>query len=102
MELIYVVSGIKVVYRNTTPIESEVSRLNVESSGATGRFVYKNKEIELPGSELTEFKKYRGQYINDKLTLLLESTRYKNASDEKKKQLIKNVYTKASEYAKKL
>ena len=103
-EFLYLISGAKIVYRNTTSIEAETKRLNVESSGASGRFSYKGKTYNLKKdynqAELTEFKIYRGKYINDKLNKLLQSTSYKRATDKKKKELIKEVYNKASEYAK--
>ena len=68
--------------------------------GATGRFKYGGKDVVLKGSELTEFKRFRAEYINSKLDNLVKSAAYTRANDKTKKKLIEKLYTKATNYAK--
>ena len=93
---------VKWTYRKESAGEAEAKRVEATTTGASGKFKYRGDEIKLTGKELTEFKIYRAEYIKEKLNDLINTSAYKKANDEKKKNLIKNLYSKASDYAKKI
>lgn len=101
IELLNFISPIKMTYRKEDKYELEAKLAGSPISLGTGRFSHNGTEYNLDGKELQIYQKYRATYINTNIKKLIDSTAYQKASREDKKKLLKKMYSKASDYAKK-
>lgn len=98
-----------------TDIQKEAERLNVPTSGVTGRFTYNGTDVAVLGTEKENIAKFRANYINnqyskivnDKQLVTVETedgkritTTYSKLTDKQKQNVINKLYTDGSNYAK--
>lgn len=85
---------------HSTDFELEVKRLGKESQGATGRFTINGVDYSLSGIEKEEYARTRGQVINKLGNQLIKSSKYLNATDEERRDMISSLYNSATLYTK--
>jgi hypothetical protein len=98
-----------------TDIQKEAERLNVPTSGVTGRFTYNGTDIAVLGVEKENIAKFRANYINNQYSKIVNdkqfvtvetedgkriTTTYSKLSDKQKQNVISKLYTDGSNYAK--
>jgi hypothetical protein len=90
----------KMIWRDPNSLSAQGKRLSAKAGNSTGRFSVNGVSYALEDKALREFDKYRSEYINKNMTKLINTSRYKNMSDNDKKNALKNLYADASTYAK--
>ena len=95
---------------NVTTVDKEILRLydNLDDeqnavipTPASSKVEYKGNEYRMTDKEFTQYKKDLGQYRYKELEKLFKTTEYKSANIEGKADMVKAVYKKANEVAKK-
>ena len=95
---------------NVTTVDKEILRLydNLDDeqnavipTPASSKVEYKGNEYRMTDKEFTQYKKDLGQYRYKELEKLFKTTGYKSANIEGKADMVKAVYKKANEVAKK-
>lgn len=91
-----------------TEIDAEIKDVFAETGNAgvipnipTSKVTYKNEEYKMSNKDYTAYKKQYGQTANDLLEDLFRTSSYKKADANEQARMIDNVYTYASDEAKK-
>ena len=105
-----IVSPSNIKDMNVTTVDKEILRLydNLDDeqnavipTPASSKVEYKGNEYRMTDKEFTQYKKDLGQYRYKELEKLFKTTEYKSANIEGKADMVKAVYKKANDVAKK-
>lgn len=90
-------SGVKINYKKKSDVQKEAERVGADTSGFTGKMTINGQSYTTRDSKYSQI---RAEYVNQQLTVLFASSKYKNMSDKDKKSAIESVYRDGTELAK--
>ena len=99
-EFIHLFNPLQIRFDNDSDLEKEAKRLGVETSGARGSFKINDKDYSFTSYELQSLQLKRAEFVNNELTKLMNSNKYKSMSDEEKRKAFSSIYSRATEVMK--